>query len=70
MENGSFKKVFLAVGGAAAGANVATLMVASIATVVPPFVPILGAVVLGSLALAASKSEESKRTDSAPAASD
>ena len=58
MKNGNFKKIFLTVGGAAAGANVASITVASVATVVSPLVPVIGAIVAGSLSFMAAKSDE------------
>ena len=58
MKNGNFKKIFLTVGGAAAGANVASIVVGSIISTVPVLVPVVGAIFAAGFGLAAANSDD------------
>lgn len=66
MKNTTFKEVFLTLGGAAAGANVASLAVGTVMAVVPLAAPVIGAVLAGGLAFAAA--EHDKRSETSAAA--
>ena len=49
MKNQAYKEVFLTLGGAAAGANVASVVAGVAMTTVPVLVPVVGALILGGL---------------------
>jgi hypothetical protein len=49
MKNQAYKQVFLTLGGAAAGANVASIAAGIAMTTVPALVPIAGALILGGI---------------------
>jgi multisubunit Na+/H+ antiporter MnhC subunit len=64
MKNKTFTKIFLGLGGAAAGANVASIAAGALLSGVPLFVPVVGAVVAGALAYSAA--QDNTPNDSQP----
>ena len=49
MKNQAYKDTFLTLGGAAAGANVASIAASAVMASVPVLVPVAGALILGGL---------------------
>ena len=55
MKNQAYKEVFLTLGGAAAGANVASVAAGFVMASVPVLVPVVGAMILGGLGFYSSR---------------
>jgi hypothetical protein len=62
MDSSIIRKVFFVGGGAAAGASIATALASVVMSIVPPLIPLVGAVAFAAFGLKAERGSEALPT--------